>query len=166
MGRSEDIAQHLAAYADYFALIIDPALRFRTMNYVLQVRYAPEGAGGRRAGIRRVEDDRFWRTAALAVAGRLVRSHKTVPAKYVDPPDHERRRAEDDSRASCARQLTSASDPLDLALPDHVVELHGHAPHKIGAGLIGLAQREAGVFGHVLNVCPKMVDGSLPLEKP
>jgi hypothetical protein len=35
-----------------------------------------------------------------------------------------------------------------------------------GPGLIGLAQREAGVFGHVRNVCPKMVDGLLLLNKP
>jgi hypothetical protein len=35
---------------------------------------------------------------------------------------------------------------------------------EIGAGLIGLTQREAGAFGH--DVCPKMVDGPLPLNNP
>jgi hypothetical protein len=37
---------------------------------------------------------------------------------------------------------------------------------EIGAGLIGLAQREAGVFGHNRNVCPKMVKEPLSLNKP
>jgi hypothetical protein len=61
----------------------------------------------------------------------------------------------------------SSPDLLDLALAEHIVELQGHAPHKIGAGLIGLAQREAGVSsGMSGNVYPKMVDGSLPLNKP